>query len=419
MTPVAGIALLTPADSARAISTVYTASLLATLPIILAAIGALALRRAPAEGRALIWRSAIVALLVVYVGRQLPLHWMSWVVPSTFAAPLIALGRIQVTGAATHAAESISSSGAAVGVATLVGLLFVAYLVGVITVLLPTIIGSIRVRRTIGRGRLVNDVGWLRAVHDVRAMLGINRPVRVFVCADVAVPMTWGFLRPIVALPSSANYWNVEHLRIVLTHELSHVRAADWLFKLAARLMCALYWFHPGAWWIARRLREDCELACDDRVIASGVRRTDYAELLVEAADDAWRARMPQVAAVALAERGGLRGRLASVLDTRHDVRPLARGWMGVAAMTTLLVAAPTSAVQLAPTRDVLTTLMRDARWESRAYAVLGLAQRPDSVAVARSAAELDPNPRVRAWARYALGERVDAAELRTLLRDR
>jgi hypothetical protein len=54
----------------------------------------------------------------------------------------------------------------------------------------------------------------------------------------------------------------------------------------------------------------------------------------------------------------------------------------------------------------VLTTLMLDAQWESRAYAVLGLAQRADSVAVAQSAAEEDPNPRVRAWARYALDQR-------------
>ena len=63
--------------------------------------------------------------------------------------------------------------------------------------------------------------------------------------------------------------------------------------------------------------------------------------------------------------------------------------------------------IQLAPTRGVLTSLMQDASWELRAYAVVGLAQRPDSVAVARKAAELDPSPRVRAWARYALGERA------------
>jgi hypothetical protein len=70
------------------------------------------------------------------------------------------------------------------------------------------------------------------------------------------------------------------------------------------------------------------------------------------------------------------------------------------------------SAVELSPSRDVLASLMRDVRWESRAYAVIGLARRADSVAVARSAAELDPSPRVRAWARYALGLRVEGEAL-------
>jgi hypothetical protein len=68
----------------------------------------------------------------------------------------------------------------------------------------------------------------------------------------------------------------------------------------------------------------------------------------------------------------------------------------------------------------VLTTLIGDTRWESRAYAVIGLARRADSVAVARSIAERDPNPRVRAWARYALDQRrdqrADASVLRGIL---
>jgi hypothetical protein len=106
---------------------------------------------------------------------------------------------------------------------------------------------------------------------------------------------------------------------------------------------------------------------------------------------------------LALSRRDGLRGRLDAVLDARRIARPLARGWLAVAAALTLGVAGPISAVQLAPTRDVLTTLMQDGRWESRAYAVVGLARRADSVAVARAAAERDPSPRVRAWARYAL----------------
>ena len=46
---------------------------------------------------------------------------------------------------------------------------------------------------------------------------------------------------------------------------------------------------------------------------------------------------------------------------------------------------------------------MQETRWESRAWAVVRLAQRADSVDVARSAARHDPDPAVRAWARYAL----------------
>jgi hypothetical protein len=79
---------------------------------------------------------------------------------------------------------------------------------------------------------------------------------------------------------------------------------------------------------------------------------------------------------------------------------------MLVAAVLTLGIALPMSVAQLAPTREILTRLMREPAWESRAYAVIGLARRPDSVAVVRSAAALDPSPRVRALAEAALGER-------------
>src|SRR5262245_43792087 len=388
--------LLAQADSARAIASVYTVSLLTVLPIGLAAIAAIGLRRASAEARALVWRSAVLALLVVFVGRQLPLQWVAWVVPSFLATPLIALGRVEVSAA------SLPTGGIA-DVPGLVTLLFVAYAVGVVIVITPMIISLFSARKKLRNAVLVGG-SWNELLADVAANLGVKRSVRVFVAFDAVVPMTWGLLRPVIVLPAAAASWSDAERRMVLMHELAHVRSADWAFNVLARLLCGLLWFNPGVWWIARSLRDDCELACDDRVIAAGVRRSDYAEMLVNAADARAASALP-AAALALSRHRGLRARLAAVLDVRHDVRPIARGWAGVAAVVTFSVAAPTSVVQLAPTRDVLTSLMSDAEWQSRAYAVLGLARRPDSVAVARSAAEQDPNPRVRAWARYALAQ--------------
>lgn len=389
----ASIPFTAAADSARGVAAVYTVSLLAFVPVLLAGVALLLLRHGDAQARVLVWRAALATLALVFVGRVLPLHWIAWVMPSTLAAPLVELGRLQIT--------STSAAGANAPSWSIVDALLLVYCAGVLVVLLSTLAATIRARRVARRARSVG-MQCDAVLNELTDALGLRRRVRVMISADVRVPATWGLIRPIIVLPASAQTWTCEQQRMVLMHELAHVRAGDWAFKFLARVVCAAYWFHPGAWWLARGLDEDCELACDDRVIDAGARRSDYAELLVFAADRL----LPLESAVAFSTQRGLRARLSSVLDVHHDVRPLARRWTLLAAATTLLVAGPVSAVQLAPTRDVLTSLLRDTRWESRAYAVMGLASRADSVAVARATAERDPNPRVRAWARYALNVR-------------
>jgi len=405
LTPPADLPI-SAADSARAVASVYTASLLATAPILAAIVAGIALRRATAEGRVLVWRTAAVMLLIAFAGRLLPMRLAGWPVPSFAAAPLIALGRIRVADLAVHAGDAREVFSGARWIQ--IGLLL--YSLGTIAVLLPTAIASLRARQLLRRARrLDGDDAWAAALDDSRVPIGVPGAIGLYSSAEVAVPMTWGVRHPVILLPRSADAWTPEQRRIVLRHELSHVRAGDWTFGVVARLVCAFYWFHPGAWWIARSMRRDAERAADDRVIASGIRRSDYAELLIAASPaNAW----PVGAALTLATRSGglLRARLAAILDIGHSAPPLARRWTLAATAACVVSVLPLGAVDLAPTRDVLASLMRDSRWESRAYAVLGLAHRSDTVAVARSAAELDPSPRVRAWARYALGLRPDAA---------
>src|SRR5262249_8525299 len=92
-----GILVAAHAESARLVAAVYAMALVAVLPIAAAAAAAWMVRRATADARAVVWRGAIVALVVVIAGRQIPISWVAWVVPSFFAAPLVALGRVQVT----------------------------------------------------------------------------------------------------------------------------------------------------------------------------------------------------------------------------------------------------------------------------------------------------------------------------------
>jgi Antirepressor regulating drug resistance, predicted signal transduction N-terminal membrane component len=410
---------MTPAASARVMANLYSVVLLATLVLAVSAIAGWCVRRSGAEARGLVCRSAVVALLVVFVGREVPLHWVAWVVPSVLAEPLVALGRVQVTAPAIHGVPvAIDARDVAALTPLGLGAALAVYLLGIGVVLLPTVFASMAARRRVGRARDVTGAEWTSLIAEARSALGTGRHARVSISDEVGVAMTLGFFSPVVILPRNVESWTAPQRRMVLLHELAHVRAADWLFALGARVMCALLWFHPGAWWLAAELRETCELACDDRVLAAGARRSDYAELLVDVAERLSGRSTPHGVALALARPRGLRGRLSAVLDAQRDVHPLARGSAVTALALTVCLAAPMSVVQLAPTREVLTTLMLDAQWESRAYAVLGLAQRADSVAVARSAAERDPSPRVRAWAKYALGRSGSVSELRSIIHE-
>ena len=103
--------------------------------------------------------------------------------------------------------------------------------------------------------------------------------------------------------------------------------------------MCAVYWPHPAVWWVARRLRVERELACDDRVLRAGTEARDYAGHLLEIAYDLGGFRAPSLA-VSMARPGQLEGRMLAVLDAaRNRAMPGRRARLvgTVAAAATLL----------------------------------------------------------------------------------
>ena len=107
--------------------------------------------------------------------------------------------------------------------------------------------------------------------------------VPVFV-ADVSVPVVSGPWRPVILLPRSAVSWTDSWRSAALEHELQHVERRDLWALLIGHLACAVYWFHPLTWAVARRSIHEQESACDDAVLASGFEPTVYAEALLGAA---------------------------------------------------------------------------------------------------------------------------------------
>ena len=73
--------------------------------------------------------------------------------------------------------------------------------------------------------------------------------------------------------------------RLVIEHELEHVRQHDPLLLAIAQVIVVLMPWNPAIWWMASRLRLAVELDCDRRVLQRGASARDYGTLLIDLTD--------------------------------------------------------------------------------------------------------------------------------------
>jgi TonB family protein len=89
----------------------------------------------------------------------------------------------------------------------------------------------------------------------------------VRISADVANPVTFGFFRPIVLLPADFPEMDASMRDAILCRERVHVKRHDWLFALGEEVIRAIFWFHPGVWWVLGEIQLAREQVVDREVI--------------------------------------------------------------------------------------------------------------------------------------------------------
>jgi beta-lactamase regulating signal transducer with metallopeptidase domain/tetratricopeptide (TPR) repeat protein len=204
--------------------------------------------------------------------------------------------------------------------------------------------GMLRVHRIRREAAPIRDAEWTEETRRLSREIELHRPVELLESARVPVAMTSGLLRPLLLLCRQARLWEVERRRVVLLHELAHVRRGDWLWLLLAEAALAFYWWHPLAWVLGRQVRRDCERACDDLVLAAGTKPSVYAGHLLGIFRSLSAAAHPVAPAVASARPSHFEGRLRAILAPGQPRREMPRG-RALACAAGLAVAAAVIAV--------------------------------------------------------------------------
>ena len=176
------------------------------------------------------------------------------------------------------------------------------------------------------RGAEKFDGGRLSAAtEEVRTQLGLRPMIQLYVSPQAIMPMSWGIFRGKVLLPADAHEWSDHRLRVVLLHEIGHLKRRDPLVQLLVQFTCALHWFNPLAWIAAWRIHCERERACDDLVLRCGVEPAEYAQDLLEVVAGPRRLPGAALAAVAMARSSKLESRLVAILDERQNRKTLSR----------------------------------------------------------------------------------------------
>jgi beta-lactamase regulating signal transducer with metallopeptidase domain len=231
-------------------------------------------------------------------------------------------------------------------------LLALFWAIGFAAVIAWLIIGHSGLRHIAARAWPLDGEDWSRILEEERTYAGVTKRVILRSSSAISTPLTWGVRIPVVLLPEDALEWPEAHGRIVLRHELAHVARGDALTQLTAGLVCAAYWFHPLVWITERRLRAECERACDDTVVSLGTPAAEYAAHLLEVARSARSFGAAGFLSVAMARPSQLEGRLLAVLsESRRRVR-LSRLARPAAAAISVLVLLPLAAFRAVPSTD-------------------------------------------------------------------
>jgi beta-lactamase regulating signal transducer with metallopeptidase domain/biopolymer transport protein ExbD len=161
---------------------------------------------------------------------------------------------------------------------SVIGLLFTVWIAVVVVYILASIISTLRLASSLRSAVYVTGCAAVRFADGGR--ISVHKSDRI------AVPMTLGIFPRKIFVPSAWDRWTDECRRMVLQHEAAHIARRDGLVQILQIIARALYFFHPLAMLLDRRVTEYREMACDDESAGRGRGKgVEYSRFLVEVAE--------------------------------------------------------------------------------------------------------------------------------------
>lgn len=273
------------------------------------------------------WRHALwLPVLVVLLTPVFPES--SWSLGSTWRAAqeqpqVISVPPVQmpVMDLAGLAGTPVSAAAAPAATVNWPHVAMLVWLAGTVVLLLGGAVSFSRVLLRFKAARLpVNDKLQTLIAETVQEV-GLRCAPQVWISPGVSSPAVAGLLRPVLLLPAEFDHaFTLAEVRLILRHELTHLKRHDLPVNALMCLLIALHWFNPVLWLAFFKVRADRETACDSQVLAHATHagRVEYGHALLKV-ESAFSPLSLSLGFVGIFQRGAaLRSRIRSIAVQRR-----------------------------------------------------------------------------------------------------
>jgi bla regulator protein BlaR1 len=126
------------------------------------------------------------------------------------------------------------------------------------------------------------QVEWRIFTGKMACLIGIKKPVQVWLSEWVNSPVTVGFLKPVILVPVAAvNNLTTQQLEALLLHELAHIRRHDYLVNLLVNCIQTVLYFNPFTKLFVKTIEREREKSCDEMVMQFSYDPQGYATALL------------------------------------------------------------------------------------------------------------------------------------------
>lgn len=204
-------------------------------------------------------------------------------------------------------------------------LIVLVWFIGITALLLKNIGGLLFIQRL--KNYYIEPVSdsIKQIVEQIQGKYLIRKVIKPLISIKASTPMVIGHFKPVVLIPKLvAQNLSPEELKIVLQHELAHIKRNDFIINIFQIFIETIFFFHPATWWISHMARHEREECCDAYAAQTGDEKITLAKALTSIQE--YKLKTPTMAVTFLNKKSGLYNRISNLFGNRPSAPSFREG---------------------------------------------------------------------------------------------